>query len=147
MSDDPATTGETVQPAGWPRPKGYANAVRVPSGCDLLVLAGQIGWDEREQLVGPGFVAQFRQALRNVLTLVQAAGGSAGDIVRLTMYCTDRQAYLSSLAEVGVAYRDVLGRHYPTMSMVEVAALMEDGAVIEIEALAALRPRVPAHGT
>ncbi|MCB9896502.1 MAG: RidA family protein [Planctomycetes bacterium] len=144
MTNAPRTI-EAVLPAGWPRPKGYANALRVPAGHDLLVLAGQIGWDEHERIVGAGFVDQFRQALRNVLTLVQAAGGRAEDIVRLTMFCADRRAYLGALPEVGAAYREVLGRHYPAMSLVEVAALVEDGALIEIEATAALAPR-GAHG-
>lgn len=129
-----------VQPEGWPRPKGYTNAWRVPAGHDLLVLAGQIGWDADERLVGPGFVEQFEQALANCVTLVRAAGGEREHIVRLTMFCADRAAYLDALDEVGASYRRVMGRHFPAMTMVEVAALIEPGAIIEIEAVAAVPP-------
>ena len=134
---------ESILPPGWPRPKGYANAWRVPAGRDLLFLAGMVGWDEHERLAGPGFVAQFERALANCLAVVEAAGGGAGDIVRLTMFCTDRTQYLERLAEVGAAYRRVMGRNYPAMSLVQVAALVEPGALIEIEATAALRPAAP----
>lgn len=145
MSAAPGRSIEVVLPKGWPRPRGYANGLRIPAGRDLLVLAGQIGWDASEHIVGPGFVEQFRQALANVLALVEAAGGRAEDIVRLTMFCADREAYLAALPEVGAAYREVLGRHYPTMSLVQVAGLVEPGAQIEIEATAALEPRA-GHG-
>jgi enamine deaminase RidA (YjgF/YER057c/UK114 family) len=131
---------ESVLPTGWSRPKGYAQAVRVPSGRSLLFLAGQIGWDAKETLVGAGFTAQFEQALRNCVTIVEAAGGTAADIVRLTMYCSDRAAYMHQQRELGEAYQRVMGRHFPAMSLVEVAALLEEGALIEIEATAALPP-------
>lgn len=130
-----------VQPEGWPRPRGYANGWLVPAGHDLLVLAGQIGWDESERLVSERFVDQFGQALANVATLVAAAGGGVEHIVRLTMYCTDKQQYLADLDGVGRAYQSVMGRHYPAMAMVQVADLVETGALIEIEATAALPPR------
>ena len=106
-----------------------------------MVLAGQIGWDESEQLVSSRFVDQFEQALRNVATLVEAAGGAVEHVVRLTMYCTDKRQYLADLEGVGRAYQAVMGRHYPVMAMVQVADLVEDGALIEIEATAALPPR------
>ncbi|HTE06539.1 MAG TPA: RidA family protein [Planctomycetota bacterium] len=137
---------ETIVPSGWPRPRGYSQAVRVPAGRELLFVAGQIGWDASEQLVGADFPAQFEQALRNCVTVVQAAGGGAGDIVRLTMYCTDRGVYLRHLREVGIAYRRIMGEHYPCMSLVQVAALVEQGAQIEIEATAALAPETGAEG-
>jgi enamine deaminase RidA (YjgF/YER057c/UK114 family) len=129
-----------VHPEGWPRPSGYSQALRVPAGRELLFVSGQVGWDSREQLVGPGFVEQFEQALRNCVAVVEAAGGSAGDIVRLTMYCCDRQTYLDSRRELGAVWKAVMGRHYPSMTMVQVAGLVEDGAQIEIEATAAVAP-------
>jgi len=129
---------QTVLPRGWKRPSGYANGVRVPAGRDLLFVAGQIGWDEAGRLVGGGFAGQFERALRNCVTVVEAAGGRAADIVRLTLYCSDRREYLEHRAEIGPAYRRVMGDDYPTMSLVEVAALLEEGARIESEATAAL---------
>lgn len=129
-----------IQPEGWPRPSGYSHAFRAPAGRDLLFLAGQVGWDLNGRFPGRDFVAQFEQALVNCRALVEAAGGRAEDIVRLTMFCTDKRAYLDRLADVGAAYRRVLGRHYPAMSLVQVAALVESEALIEIEATAAVPP-------
>ena len=142
MATAPGTPSELelILPDGWRRPRGYSNGVRVPAGRELLFVAGQIGWDASGRLVSSEFPAQFEQALRNCVAVVEAAGGSAGDIVRLTMYCRDRSAYASRLTEIGAAYRRVMGGHYPSMSLVEVAALVEDGAQIEIEATAALCP-------
>ncbi len=134
---------ETILPDGWPRPSGYANAVRVPAGHDLLFLAGQIGWDANRRLVGPGFMTQFGQALRNCVELVRAAGGAPGHIVRFTMFCHDKSDYIDRLREVGSVYREIMGDHYPAMSLVEVADLVEDGALIEIEATAAMPPQEP----
>jgi len=128
----------TVLPEGWPRPSGYSQGLRVTAGRELVFVAGQVGWDAGGRLASPGFVPQFEQALRNCVAVVAAAGGQAQDIVRLTMFCTDRREYLACLAEVGQAYRRVMGRHYPVMSLVQVAALVEDGARIEIEATAAV---------
>ena len=127
-----------VLPAGWKRPSGYSNGMHVPAGRDLLFVAGQIGWDENERLVGADLARQFEQALRNCVTVVEAAGGSAHDIVRLTMYCTDRAAYLRERAALGSAYRRVMGAHYPSMSLLLIAALVEEGALIEVEATAAI---------
>ncbi len=135
-----------VLPEGWRRPRGYSNGIRVPAGRDLLFVAGQIGWDESQRLVSVDFALQFERALRNCVAVVEAAGGCSADIVRLTMYCSDRADYLSHLAEVGAAYRRVMGSHYPSMSLVQVAALIEAGASIEIEATAALQPVVAADG-
>ena len=127
-----------IQPASWPRPSGYSNALLVPPGHGLLVMAGQIGWNESGQLVDGGFVAQFERALLNVSALVEAAGGEPRDVIRLTIFVVDKMLYLDQLAAVGQAYRRVLGRHYPCMSLVEVRALVEEGALVEIEATAAL---------
>lgn len=130
---------KAVLPVGWPRPQGYSQAIHVPPGRSMLFVAGQIGWDVGRKLVSTEFLAQFEQALRNCVSIVEAAGGTAEDIVRLTMYCVDRRAYAERLSEVGEAYRRVMGRNFPAMSLVEVAALLEEGALIEIEATAALR--------
>lgn len=145
MSSEASRALQLVLPSGWKRPSGYSNGVRVPAGRDLLFVAGQIGWDETGRLVDAGFPAQFERALRNCVTVVEAAGGRAADIVRLTLYCADRHDYLGHLAEVGTAYRRVMGEHYPSMSLVEVAALLEEGARVEIEATAAL-PAAAAGG-
>lgn len=145
MSSEASRSLQLVLPRGWKRPSGYSNGVRVPAGRDLLFVAGQIGWDESGRLVDAGFPAQFERALRNCVTVVEAAGGRAADIVRLTLYCADRRDYLGHLGEIGAAYRRVMGDHYPSMSLVEVAALLEEGARVEIEATAAL-PAAAAGG-
>lgn len=137
MDDDAI---RAVLPTGWPRPKGYSQAFRVPAGRDLVFVSGQVGWDEAERFVGDAFVAQFEQALRNCVAIVEAAGGAADDIVRLTMYCRDKREYLGDLRAVGDAYRRVMGRHFPAMALVEVAGLVEERARIEIEATAAIPP-------
>jgi enamine deaminase RidA (YjgF/YER057c/UK114 family) len=105
---------------------------------ELLAVAGMIGWDAQERLVGDEFVPQFRQALANVCDVVRAAGGLPQHIVSLTLYVTDKQAYIAGLREVGEAYRALLGKHYPAMALVQVAALLEDRAKVEIQALAVL---------
>ncbi len=145
MSDPDAPAPLPVQPDGWPRPKGYANGWRVPAGRDLLFVAGQIGWDAEERFASDDFVQQFEQALRNCVTVVEAAGGGPTDIVRLTMFCVDTRVYTERIQEVGAAYRRVLGKHFPTMSLIRVAGLLEPRALVEIEATAALAPRGGAH--
>ena len=131
-------TLEFIEPEGWERPRGYSNGVLAPAGARMLHVAGQIGWDADQALVGPGFVAQFRQALSNVFTVVQAAGGSAADICSLTIFVTDKQQYIDSLPGVGAAYREILGKHFPAMALVQVADLLEEGALVEIQAVAAV---------
>jgi enoyl-CoA hydratase/carnithine racemase len=124
-----------IHPEGWAPAKGYANGMLAPAGGRMLFVAGQIAWDVDQRLVGGGdFVRQFEQALRNVLAVVGAAGGRADDIARLTVYVTDKQLYLERLVEVGRAYRAVMGRHYPAMALVQVADLLEPGALVVIEA-------------
>ena len=125
-----------LQPAGWAPPRGYANGV-VAEG-RMVALSGQIGWDPATRVVVPGFVAQTELALRNVVAVLAEAGAEPRHLVRLTWYVTDRAAYLASEREIGAAYRAVLGRHFPPMSVVVVAGLLEEGAMIEIEATAVL---------
>lgn len=125
---------EEVTPEGWPRPKGYANAV-LASGRTLFV-SGQIGWDETQSMVGDDFVAQVRQALRNIVSCLRAAGAGPEHLARLTWYVTDREAYVASQKEIGRAYREEIGRFFPAMSVVQVTALVEPDAKVEIEATA-----------
>ncbi len=125
-----------ILPPGWPRPKGFSNAI-VAEG-RMVFIAGQIGWTPDETFETDDFAGQTRQALLNIKALVEAAGGRAADIVRLTWYVTDKQDYLSNLAGVGAAYREVIGAHYPVMALVQVVALVEDRAKVEIEATAVL---------
>ena len=127
---------EQVTPEGWPRPKGYANAV-LASGRTLLI-SGQIGWTAEQKMVSDDFVAQVRQALRNVVLCLKAAGAGPEHLARLTWYVTDREAYVASPKEIGEAYRDEIGRFFPAMSVVQVVALVEPDAKVEIEATAVL---------
>jgi len=129
-------TPEVIQPAGWPRPSGYANAVLAEGR--LLFIAGQIGWDAEGRFHSDDFVAQARQALLNVLTLLQAAGAAPEHLVRMTWYVTDRQEYLRRAKELGAAYRELLGSVYPAMTAVEVSALIEDRAKLEVECTAVI---------
>ena len=130
---------EPIQPDGWAPAKGYSNGMLVEGHARLLFVAGQIAWDAEQRLVGDGdFAAQFRQALANVVAVVRAAGGEPQHIVRLTMYVVDKRAYEAALKDVGAAYRDVVGKHYPAMALVQVADLLEPGALVEIEGTAAL---------
>lgn len=124
----------TLQPDGWPRPRGYANGVSA-RGRQIFV-AGQIGWDASERLVSTDLVAQARQALQNIVAVLACDDARPEHIVRLTWYVTDRDAYVASAKEIGAAYRDVMGKHFPAMSAVQVVALVERGALVEIEATA-----------
>lgn len=125
---------QVLQPPGWPRPKGYSNGI-VAEG-RLVFVAGQIGWDEKEQFPGDDFVAQLRQALKNTLAVLAEAGAGPEHIARMTWYITDREEYLARAAEVGAVYRELMGRNYPVMAMVQVVALMEARARVEIESTA-----------
>jgi enamine deaminase RidA (YjgF/YER057c/UK114 family) len=130
---------DTVHPEGWEPPSGYADGIVVPAGSRLLFVAGQIAWDADQVLVGRGdFVAQFRQALANVLAVVDAAGGSPEHLASVTVYVKDKQAYLASTRALGAAWRELVGRHYPAMALVQVADLLEKDALVEIQAVAAL---------
>lgn len=129
-------THRIIQPEGWLPAKGYANGVLTRDG--TLHIGGQIGWDGNKKFVADDFVGQMRQALKNIAAIVEAAGGQVTDVTRLTWFVTDKTEYLSRQAEVGAAYRDVFGKHFPAMSMVVVAGLVEDAALVEIEATANL---------
>ena len=131
---------QVLQPAGWARPRGYANGIAT-SGRQVYI-AGQIGWSGECRFVGDGFSAQVRQALSNIVAILAEAGGRPEHLVRLTWYITSRDVYLAEIADVGTAYREVIGRHYPVMSVVQVAALIEARAKVEIEATAV----IPAPG-
>jgi enamine deaminase RidA (YjgF/YER057c/UK114 family) len=125
---------EVLQPAGWATPKGYANGIAA-QGRQVFV-AGQIGWNEKCELVGGDFVTQVEQALRNIVAVLAEAEGRPEHIVRLTWYVTDKAAYVAKQREIGEAYRRVIGRHFPTMTLIVVAGLLESGAKVEIEATA-----------
>ena len=117
-------------------PRGYSHGVLATGR--LLMIAGQIGWNVRAEIVSDDFVEQFDQALSNVLTVVREAGGSAQSIARLTLYVTDKAEYLASAATLGARYRARMGKHYPAMTLVEVKSLLEERAKVEIEATAVL---------
>lgn len=125
-----------VNPPSLAPPRGFTHGLKGTG--ELLFVAGQIGWTREARLVSPDFVAQFAQALDNVLAVVAAAGGGPESIARMTVYVTDKSEYLRRLSDLGVAWRQRLGRHYPAMSLVEVKALVEDEALVEIEATALL---------
>jgi enamine deaminase RidA (YjgF/YER057c/UK114 family) len=130
------THARIIQPPGWPRPRGYSNGMAARG--ELLAIAGQIGWDEHERLVSPEFLPQWAQALRNVAAVLHAAGGGPEHLVSLTIYVTDKRQYLAAGAELGRTFREVMGKHYPTMALVQVADLLEPGALVEIQGLAVL---------
>lgn len=130
------TLHQVLQPAGWTRPRGYANGVAA-RGVTVFV-GGQIGWNARQEFETDDFVAQTRQALANVLAVLREAGAGPEHIVRMTWYVVDKREYLAQPEALGAAYREVMGRHFPAMTAVAVVALMEDRARVEIEATAVL---------
>ena len=127
-------TTKILQPDGWVRPKGYANGVAARG--QLVFVAGQIGWDGQERIVSDDLIDQVRQALHNTVAVLAAAGARPEHIVRMTWYLVDKREYLKRAREFGVVYRELIGRHYPAMAMVEVSALMEDRAKVEVETTA-----------
>lgn len=127
---------KTLLPADWPRPKGYSNGI-VAEG-RIVFVAGQIGWNADWLFEEETFAGQFRQALVNTLAVLAEAGAGPEHVVRMTWFITDKRAYLASLEEIGAAWRELMGRNYPTMSVVEVSALIEDQALLEIESTAVL---------
>lgn len=129
----------SLQPDGWPRPRGYANGISA-RGRQIHV-AGQIGWNAQQELVSDDFVEQATQAMRNIVKVLACDGATPEHLVRLTWYVTDREEYIDSSAALGEAYRAVFGRVYPAMSAVQVSALMEEDALVEIEATAVVPDR------
>ena len=129
-------TLEILQPPGWARPRGYSNGI-VARGRQVFI-AGQVGWDAQGRFEHAGLAPQVRQALENVVAVLATAGGRPEHVVRLTWYVTSREEYYAELNEIGAAYRAVMGRHYPTMSVVQIVALMEAAAKVEIEATAVI---------
>jgi len=125
---------KTLLPPGWPRPKGYANAVSATGR--LIFTAGVIGWDASERIVAPDLAGQFRQILLNTLAILAEDGAGPEHVVRMTWYVVDRDEYVGSLAETGAIYRSLMGKHYPAMAVVQVAGLVEPAARIEIETIA-----------
>jgi enamine deaminase RidA (YjgF/YER057c/UK114 family) len=131
MKDQQATF---LHPRNWKPAKGYANGVATEGR--MIFVAGQIGWSAEQRFESLDFVAQTRQALQNIVEVLREGGAKPENVTRLTWYVIDKNDYLSRLAEVGQAYRAVMGKHFPAMTMVQVAALVEDGAKVEIEATA-----------
>lgn len=129
-------TNTVIHPDGWAPAKGYANGMLTTDG--TLYVGGQIGWTANQVFETHDFIGQMEQALRNILEVVQAAGGKAEDITRLTWFIINKKEYAARQREVGEVYRGVLGRHFPAMSMLVVAGLLEDDALLEIEATAHL---------
>ncbi len=125
-----------LQPAGWPRPKGYANGIEV-RGRQIYV-AGLIGWTAEERFEAKDLPGQFEQLLRNLVAVLAEGGAGPEHVVRMTWYVTDKQAYLSNTRQIGEIYRRIMGRVFPVMAVVQVVALMEDEALIEIEATAVI---------
>ena len=121
-------------------PKGYSNGILAAPGSRLLFVAGQVAWDSEHRIVSEDFATQFDRALENVLTVIRAAGGLPEHVVRMTLYVRGKTSYMESLRTVGEAWRQSMGRHFPAMTLVEVADLLEEGALVEIEATAALPP-------
>jgi enamine deaminase RidA (YjgF/YER057c/UK114 family) len=131
-------SNKIIHPEGWAPAKGYANGVLSPDG--TLQVAGQIGWNGDQVFEAHDFIGQMEQTLKNVLAVVEAAGGTAADVTRLTWYVTDKKEYVASQKAVGETYRRIFGRNFPAMTMVVVSALVEDAALLEIEATARIAP-------
>ncbi len=124
-----------LQPAGWPKPKGYANGIKARG--EMVFVGGMVGWDEQERFPA-GFAAQTRRALKNILAVLAEGGGRPEHIVRMTWYVRDMDEYLGARAELGPIYRETMGRHFPAMALVEVNRLVEADARLEIEATAVI---------
>jgi enamine deaminase RidA (YjgF/YER057c/UK114 family) len=133
-------TARILHPPTWSPPVGYANGVSAPEG-RLVFIAGQVGWDAEQKFHSDQLVPQFDQALKNILAILEQAGGVPSDVCRLTAYCIDRPAYLAGRAELGRIWKRLMGAHYPAMSMIFVADLLDHPAKIELEATAVVPDR------
>jgi enamine deaminase RidA (YjgF/YER057c/UK114 family) len=127
-----------INPESLGAPHGYANGVLTDSGGRMLFVAGQIGWNEKQEIVSDDLVAQFDRALANVITVINEAGGEPDQTVRLVIYVTDKNEYKARMKEIGERYRARMGKHFPAMALVEIKGLLEDRAKVEIEAVAVL---------
>jgi enamine deaminase RidA (YjgF/YER057c/UK114 family) len=127
---------QILQPPGWARAKGFSNGIAAKG--TLVFIAGQIGWTGEGKWLALDFAGQFKQSIKNILAVLEQAGGKPEHIVRLTWYVLDKQEYLAALKEVGAAYRELMGRHFPTMAVVQVSGLVEPEARLEIEATAVI---------
>ena len=128
------TTHTILQPPGWAQPKGYANGVAAEG--KLVFVGGQIGWDRQNRFETDDLVGQVRQTLQNVVDVLAEAGAGPAHVVSMTWYLTDKKDYLGNLEGIGRVYREVMGRHFPAMAVVQVVALVEDRAKVEIQAMA-----------
>jgi enamine deaminase RidA (YjgF/YER057c/UK114 family) len=135
-------TRTILQPAGWPRPKGYANGIAASGR--LVFTAGVIGWNAQEQFEHRDMAGQFRQALINTRAILAEGGARPGDIVRITCYVTDKREYVAARQAIGAAWREVFGKLFPCMAVVEVSALVEDAAKVELETTAVVPERAGA---
>jgi enamine deaminase RidA (YjgF/YER057c/UK114 family) len=128
---------DIILPDGWPVPKGYSNGILAAKGRTLF-LAGQVGWTPEEKFASDKLVPQFEQTLRNIVAIVKKAGGKPEDICKMTCFCKDRDQYLASRREIGKIWKEIIGNHYPCMSMIFIVDLLDHPAVIEIEAIAVI---------
>jgi len=135
----PMSELRAVNPPGWVRPKGYSNAI-VARGTQVFV-AGQVGWDSQERFASDDFIEQLRQALRNIVEILAAAGAKPDHVARMVWYVLDKQEYMARVAEAGAVWREIMGRHYPAITLVEVGALVADRARLEIESMAVIPDR------
>ncbi len=134
---------QTLLPAGWPRPKGYANGIAAEGR--MVFTAGVVGWTSEETFERKDFPGQFRQALENTVAILAEGGAAPAHIVRMTCYVTSKRRYLDSLADIGEAWRETLGKVFPCMAVVEVSALVEDHALLEIETTAVIPSSASSH--
>jgi enamine deaminase RidA (YjgF/YER057c/UK114 family) len=131
------STHLTILPDGWPSPNGYSNGILAAEGRTLF-LAGQVGWTAEEKFESERLIPQFEQAIKNIVAIVEKAGGKPTDICKMTCFCKDRDQYLESRKELGVIWKNIMGNHYPCMSMIFVVDLLDHPAMIEIEAMAVI---------
>lgn len=130
---------KTLQPPGWAKPIGYANGVMARG--DMIFVGGQIGWNEKCEFETDDLAGQTAQTLRNIVAVLKEAGAGPEHITSMTWYLTDKKAYKDNLKAIGAAYREIIGRHFPAMAVVQVTALIEDRAKVEIQAYAVIPPK------